>query len=115
MNKDGLKTLLDSSAVGRSESQEGKKILEGHNKAFSTTLKFLILILDFFLSTYMALLGPTHLFIFGKSSHLHSPRFRRLWIVHTEAAFYPISQKKYCFSYDCLGMYVIMSTYPGQL
>ena len=40
------------------------------------TLKFLIRVLHFlfflgFLPTYMALLGPTRLFIFGKSCPLH--------------------------------------------
>ena len=79
MNKDGLKTLLDSRAVGRSDSQEGKKLLEGHDEAFSTTLKFLMRVLHFlfffgifsYLSKYIALLRPSRLFIFGESSHLH--------------------------------------------
>ena len=34
------------------------------------SVTFFILFRDFFL-TYMALLGPTRLFIFGKSCHLH--------------------------------------------
>ena len=42
----------------------------------TNTLKFLIRVLHFycflgFFTTYMALLGPTRLFIFGKSCHLH--------------------------------------------
>ena len=42
----------------------------------TTTLKFLIRVLHYysffeFFPTYLALLGPTRLFIFGKNSHLH--------------------------------------------
>ena len=43
---------------------------------YPSTLKFLIRVLHFLFifgifPTYMAILGPTRLFIFGKSSHLH--------------------------------------------
>ena len=44
---------------------------------------FFILFGDFFLITYMALLGPTRLFIFGKSCHLHGFLLSKYWKIPT--------------------------------